>query len=92
MGALTVFLKVFGVVVKALQVAGPMAEIAGKIFAPGQKSGAQKLEILRQATKQALFSSEFLVGREIVDEDMLDSAIGDFASGVAKVEKATKPK
>jgi hypothetical protein len=87
-----VFLKVLGVVLKTVQIAGPLAEIAGQVFLPGVKTGPQKLEIVRQAIKQSLLSSELLMGKEIVDENMLDSAIEDFASGVAKVQKAIQAK
>ena len=92
MGVLGVFLKVLTKILEVVTVTAPLAELAGRIFKPGQKSGAEKLALMRQAIKQALLSSEFLVGKEIVDEDLLDSAIADFASGAAKIEKATRPR
>ena len=91
MGVLGIFLKVLGKILEVVSVTAPIAELAGQIFRPGQKSGPEKLTLVRKAIKQALLSSEFLAGKEIVDEDLLDSAIADFASGAAKIEKATRP-
>lgn len=88
MGVLGTFLTVLTKIFQVATLAGPLAEIAGQIFKPGQKSGPEKLAILRQAIRQSLLSSEILVGKQIVDEAALDSAIGDFASGIAKVQKA----
>lgn len=92
MGAFTMFLKILGKILTVVQTAAPLAEIAGRVLMPGRKTGPQKLQIVRESIKQTLLASEIVVGRDIVDEELLDSAIDDFAAGASKLEKALRPK
>ena len=92
MGALATFLKVLGKITTIIPLGVQIAELAGRIFRPGEKTGPWKLQIVKQAVLQALEAAEILVGKDIVDQALLDEGITDIANGAVKVMKAVQPK
>jgi len=92
MGLLGVFLKVLGRITGVIPLAVEIAELAGALFAKGQKSGPLKLQLVRQAVRRSLEASEILVGKDIVDEALLDEGITEITNGAVKVMKAVQPK
>jgi hypothetical protein len=92
MGILTTFLKVLTGIFNVLPLAVTIAEAAGKLFRPGQKSGADKLALVKQVVLNALTASEILSGKEIIDQAELDQGITEITNGTVKVLNAIKPK
>jgi len=92
MGALATFLKVLGKITTIIPLAVQVAELAGRIFRPGEKTGSWKLQIVKQAVLQALEAAEILVGKDIVDQALLDEGITEIANGAVKVMKAVQSK
>jgi hypothetical protein len=92
MGVLTVFLKVATQIFNVIPLAVQIAEIIGGLVKPGQKTGAEKLAAVKAVVRHALEASELLLGKEIVDEDLLDQGITEITNGTVKVLNAIKPK
>ena len=91
MGALGTFLKVFTRILQVLPLAVQVAETMSSIFRPGEKSGPQKLNAVQAAVKQAILASELVVGKDILDEELLDQGITEITNGAVKVMNAVRP-
>jgi len=89
---LATFLKVLAKVMNGIQLAVPVAELMGKLLAPGQKTGIQKAEAVRQFVKAEIEGSELLVGKEILDQDLLDRGIQKITDGTVDILNAVRPK
>jgi hypothetical protein len=90
MNVLATFLKVLTGIFNVLPLAISIAETIGRLFRPGQKSGAEKLAAVKQVVRNALVASELLTGKEIVNEDLLDQGITEITNGAVKVLNAIK--
>ena len=92
MGALGTFLKVFSKILQVLPLAVQVADTIGGLFRPGQKSGPEKLLAVKAAVKESIMASEIIVGKDIVDEALLDRGITRLANGAVDVMNAVRPK
>lgn len=92
MGVLLKFLAVFAKITGVLPMAVSIAEVIGGLIAPGQKTGAQKLSAVEAIIKDAIQSSELVLGKDIVDEDELNAGITDMVNAAVRIMNATKPK
>jgi hypothetical protein len=92
MGALATFLKVLTKVFAVVPLAVQVAETMGNLFSPGQKTGPQKLAAVQAAVKDSILASELVIGKDIIDEDLLNQGITKIANGAVDVMNAVKPK
>jgi len=92
MGVLVTFLKVITKVFNILPLAVQIAELAGKIFRPGEKSGSFKLDVVKQAIRQAIEAAELITAKDLVDEQLLDQGITKIANGTVDVMNAIRPR
>ena len=92
MGALGTFLKVLTRILQVLPLAVQVADTIGGVFRPGQKSGPEKLLAVKAAVKQSIMASELVVGKDILDEELLDRGITRLANGSVDILNAVKPK
>jgi len=91
MGVLGTFLKVIGKIVGVLPIAIQLAEIIASLVSPGKKTGATKLAAVKAVIQDAIQASEFLAGKDIINEDLLDQGITKMANGAVDVMNAIKP-
>jgi len=91
MGVLGTFLKVIGKIVGVLPIAIQLAEVIGKLLSPGTKTGPTKLAAVKEIIRDAIQASEFITGKELLDEQLLDQGITKMANGAVDVMNAVKP-
>ena len=91
MGALTTFLKVLTKIFQVVPLAVQLADTFGGLFRPGLKSGPDKLLAVKAAVKESIMASEIIVGKDILDEELLDQGITEITNGAVKVMNAVRP-
>jgi len=92
MGVLLKFLSILGKITGVLPMAISIAEVIGGLVKPGQKTGAQKLAAVQEVIKQTIQTSELVIGKDIIDEDLLNEGITEMVNAAVKIMNATKPK
>ena len=92
MGALLKFLSILGKITGVLPMAISIAEVIGGLVKPGQKSGPEKLAAVQAVIRQSIQASELVVGKDIIDEDLLNEGITEMVNAAVKIMNATKPK
>jgi hypothetical protein len=92
MGALLTFLKVMGKIVNILPISVQIAEVIASLVKPGQKTGAEKLAAVEAVIKQTIQASELVIGKDIIDEDLLNQGITKMVNGAVDIMNATRPK
>ena len=92
MGVLLKFLSVFAKIAGVLPLAISIAETIGGLVKPGIKTGPEKLAAVEAVIKQTIQSSELVMGKDILDEDLLNEGITDMVNAAVRIMNATKPK
>ena len=91
MGALSTFLKVIGKIAGVLPLAVRLAGVVGTLVSPGKKTGPTELAAVKEIIRDAIQASEFLTGKELINEQLLDQGITKMANGAVDVMNAVKP-
>lgn len=88
MGAIGAVLGVLGKIFNILPLAVQIMELAGSILKPGQKTGPEKAQVVKQMIADAVKGSELVSGKDIVNDDLFNSGLDDLTSGAVKVMKS----
>jgi len=89
MGALLTFIKVIGKITVILPLAIQIAELIANLTNPDHKNGPEKFAVVRAVIKDTIQTSELVIGKDIIDEDLFDQGIGKMINGTVDVMNAT---